>query len=205
MADLTLTTFLSLDGVYQAPGAPDEDTGDGFAHGGWVAPYADEDLGRFLDEGFRRSAAFLLGRRTYDIFAAYWPKITDEDHLIAARLNGLPKYVVSSTLQDPRWAGTTVVAGDLVTEVTRLKERTSGGELQVHGSGRLARALHAAGLVDVYRLIVFPVLLGSGRRFFPEGGAPTALEPVSGRTTARGVEIRTYRPAGPARFGTVGA
>ncbi|PCG86608.1 deaminase [Streptomyces sp. WZ.A104] len=204
MAELTLTAFLTLDGVYQAPGGVDEDTSGGFAYGGWVFPYADEDMGAFMEEVFRRPAAFLLGRRTYDIFAAYWPKVTEEDDLIAAGLNELPKYVVSSTLRDPQWQGTTVLDGDLVTEVTRLKERTRGGELQVHGSGQLARALHEAGLIDTYRLLVFPVLLGAGRRLFGEGGAPTALEPTSARTTSSGIAIQTYRRGGPARFGTIG-
>lgn len=204
MAELTLTAFLTLDGVYQAPGGVEEDPSDGFAYGGWIAPYADDDMAAFTEQVFRRPAAFLLGRRTYDIFAAHWPKFTDGNDPIASKLNGLPKYVVSSTLRDPQWQGTTVLDGDLVTEVTRLKEQTHGGELQIHGSGRLARALHAAGLIDTYNLLVFPVVLGAGRRFFPEGGAPTALELTSARTTAGGIAIQTYRPQGPARFATIG-
>ncbi|MFJ7769720.1 dihydrofolate reductase family protein [Streptomyces sp. NPDC097107] len=150
MGKLVLTTFISLDGVHQAPGGPREDTRDGFEQGGWSVPYGDEDFGRFVDEVFGRVGAFLLGRRTYDIFASYWPKMTDPADPVASKLNGLPKFVASTTLTDPGWAGTTVLGGDLAKEVTALKERTDG-ELQVHGSGALAGSLLALDLVDSVR------------------------------------------------------
>ncbi|MER5500503.1 MULTISPECIES: dihydrofolate reductase family protein [unclassified Streptomyces] len=202
MAKLTLTTFLSLDGVMQAPGAPDEDTGGGFEYGGWTVPFADEGMIEFISGVMGRSAAFLLGRRTYDIFAGYWPKVTDPDDPIAGPLNTRPKYVVSTTLSDPGWQNTTVVSTDVAEEVARIKERTEGGELQVHGSGGLARFLMAHGLIDEYNLLTYPVVLGRGRRLFPEDGRPTAFERVGARETPSGVSIHTYRPTGPARFGS---
>ncbi|MFB7916466.1 dihydrofolate reductase family protein [Streptomyces sp. NPDC056061] len=201
-AKLTLTTFLTLDGVMQAPGAPEEDTRDGFAYGGWQVPLVDEDMGKYMSEVFGRSAAFLLGRRTYDIFAAYWPEVTDPDDPIAGRLNALPKYVVSTTLREPKWRNTTVVATDVPAEIARIKERTGDGELQIHGSGDLARSLMAHDLIDEYNILVHPVVLGRGRRLFPDGGLPTAFEQTASRTTARGISIHTYRPAGRARFGS---
>ncbi|WP_335937804.1 dihydrofolate reductase family protein [Streptomyces sp. PTD5-9] len=203
MGKLTLTTFLTLDGVMQGPGGPDEDPGDGFAHGGWLAPFADEDMGRFMSEVFDRSAAFLLGRRTYDIFVAHWPKVTDPGDPVAARLNAHPKYVVSTTLKDPDWRHTTVVSADVPAEVARLKERTEGGELQIHGSGALARSLMAHDLIDEYNLLIYPVVLGRGRRLFPDGGPPTSFEPTGARTTSSGIAIHTYRPVGRPRYGSL--
>ncbi|MFE4453569.1 dihydrofolate reductase family protein [Streptomyces sp. NPDC056796] len=202
MAKLTLTTFVSLDGVMQAPGGPGEDTTGGFEYGGWQVPFGDEGLGAFIHEVFDRSGAYLLGRRTYDIFSSYWPRVTDPQDPIAARLNTLPKHVVSRTLTDPAWENTTVVSGDVPAEVARLKERTEEGDLQIHGSGVLAQSLLAHDLIDEFNLIVHPVYLGSGRRLFPEGGQPTAFELTGARTTGSGIAIHTYRPAGPARFGT---
>ncbi|OKK04495.1 deaminase [Streptomyces sp. CB03234] len=201
MAKLTLTTFMTLDGVMQAPGGPDEDRTDGFEYGGWSVPFADEDFGRFMDDVFGRVDAFLLGRRTYEIFASYWPKVTDENDLIASRLNSLPKYVVSRTLDKADWNNSTVISGDLTEEVERLKQRP-GREIQVHGSARLAQSLIALGLLDELNLLVFPVFLGKGRRLFPDGGAPTAFGLTGHRTTSTGITIQTYRPTGPARFGT---
>ncbi|WP_121749923.1 dihydrofolate reductase family protein [Streptomyces sp. E2N166] len=201
MGKLVLTTFLTLDGVYQAPGGPREDTRDGFEQGGWSVPYGDEDFGRFVDEVFGRVGAFLLGRRTYDIFASYWPKMTDPADPVASKLNGLPKYVASTTLTDPGWAGTTVLDGDLAKEVTALKERTDG-ELQVHGSGALAGSLLALDLVDTVHLLTFPVVLGAGRRLFAEGALPTAFRHSGGRVTAAGVSIQSYDLAGRPEYGS---
>ncbi|MFE0805676.1 dihydrofolate reductase family protein [Streptomyces sp. NPDC058812] len=201
MGKLVLTTFITLDGVYQAPGGPREDTRDGFEQGGWSVPYGDEDFGRFVDEVFGRVGAFLLGRRTYDIFASYWPKMTDPADPVASKLNGLPKYVASTTLTDPGWAGTTVLGGDLAKEVTALKERTDG-ELQVHGSGALAGSLLALDLVDTVHLLTFPVVLGAGRRLFAEGALPTAFRHTGGRVTAAGVSIQSYDLAGRPEYGS---
>ncbi|MCX4531637.1 dihydrofolate reductase family protein [Streptomyces sp. NBC_00841] len=203
MAKLTLTTFLSLDGVMQAPGRPDEDRSGGFEYGGWLAPFMDQGMGQFMTEVFDRSAAFLLGRRTYDIFAAYWPKVTDPDDPIACRLNPYPKYVVSTTLEKADWENTTVVSADVAEEVARIKERTVGGELQIHGSGALAQSLMAHDLIDEYNLLTYPVVLGRGRRLFPEGGLPTAFRLTGARITPKGIAIHTYRPVGRARFGSV--
>lgn len=201
MAKLTLTEFLTLDGVVQAPGGPDEDRDGGFEHGGWLVPYADEDMGRFMDEVFRTVDGFLLGRRTYQIFAAHWPHVTDEDDPIATKLNTLPKYVASRTLEKVEWHNSTLLGGDAAREVAALKERLEG-ELQIHGSGTLARSLMAHGLIDEYRLLVYPVLLGGGKRLFDDGAVPTALELTDSRTTGTGVAIHTYRAVGRPRYGS---
>jgi dihydrofolate reductase len=200
---LTVTTFLSVDGVYQGPGGPDEDRTGGFDRGGWLAPHFDDETGRFMEEAFRQADAFLLGRRTYEIFEAWWPNVTDPDDVVAHGLNSLPKHVVSSTLTDPGWSGTSVIAGDLATAVAELKAQP-GRELQVHGSGELVRGLLALDLVDRLRLLVFPVIVGAGRRLFPGTGVATGLALESARTTPSGVSISVYRPTGRPTFGTVG-
>ncbi|OIJ64107.1 dihydrofolate reductase family protein [Streptomyces mangrovisoli] len=204
MGKLTSTIFVTLDGVYQAPGGPQEDTRGGFTHGGWSFTYGDEDFGRFVGEVFRRAGAFLLGRRTYDIFAGYWPGMTDPADPIAGPLNALPKYVPSSTLTDPAWNGTTVLGGDLAKEVAAVKERTDG-ELQLHGSGALLRSLLELGLVDTVHLITFPVVLGTGLRLFPEGTAPMAFRHTGGRITSAGVSIQSYDRAGRPEYGDYSA
>ncbi|KOU59360.1 deaminase/reductase [Streptomyces sp. MMG1533] len=201
MGKLVLTSFVTLDGVHQAPGGPKEDTRDGFRQGGWTVPYWDDDFGRFVSGVFDRVGAFLLGRRTYDIFAAYWPKNTDPADPVASKLNALPKYVASETLTDPAWAGTTVIGGDLAKEVAALKERTDG-ELQVHGSGALARSLLALDLVDTVHLLTFPVVLGAGRRLFAEGSVPTAFRHTGGEVTGAGVSIQTYDVTGRPEYGS---
>lgn len=139
MGKLSLTAFVTLDGVHQAPGGREEDRRDGFEHGGWSFPYDDEDFGQFITEVFGRAGAFLLGRHTYEIFAGFWPKVTDPADPVAGKLNSLPKYVASSSITRPEWAGTTVISGDLAKEVTAIKENTEG-ELQVHGSAALAQS-----------------------------------------------------------------
>jgi dihydrofolate reductase len=199
---LTVTTFLSVDGVYQGPGGPDEDRSGGFDRGGWLVPHFDEATGQFIDEVFGQVDAFLLGRRTYDIFAASWPNATDPDDLVAKRLNTLPKYVASTTLQDPKWANTTVLEGDLAAAVRELKQR-EGRELQVHGSGALVRFLLGNDLVDRLNLLVFPVIVGAGRRLLPDEGIATGLALDESRTTPSGVTISVYRPTGRPEFGSV--
>lgn len=200
--ELTVTTFLSVDGVYQGPGGPDEDRSDGFDRGGWLVPHFDDATGAFMDGVFREADAFLLGRRTYDIFAASWPNATDPDDTVANRLNTLPKYVASTTLKDPAWAGTTVLQGDVADAVRELKARP-GRELQVHGSGRLVRFLLDHDLVDRLNLLVFPVIVGAGRRLFPEHGLATGLALDESRTTPNGVTVSVYRTAGRPEFGSV--
>jgi dihydrofolate reductase len=199
---LTSTIFVSVDGVYQGPGGPTEDTSNGFTRGGWLTPHFDEDTGKFITEVFDQADAFLLGRRTYDIFAGYWPKVTDPNDPVASPLNGLPKYVASTTLKDPEWAKTTVLDGDVAEAVHKLKEQ-QGRELQVHGSGQLVRFLLDNDLVDRLNLLTFPVIVGAGRRLFPESGIATGLAVESARTTGSGVTIALYRPTGRAEFGEV--
>lgn len=201
MGKLTLTAFVTLDGVHQAPGGREEDCRDGFEHGGWSFPYDDEDFGQFITEVFGRAGAFLLGRHTYEIFAGFWPKVTDPADPVAGKLNALPKYVASSSITRPEWAGTTVISGDLAKEVTAIKENTEG-ELQVHGSAVLAQSLLALDLVDTVHLLSFPVVLGTGRRLFAEGAVPTAFRHAGARLTSKGVAIHTYDLAGRPEYGT---
>ncbi|MFB7264847.1 dihydrofolate reductase family protein [Streptomyces nojiriensis] len=204
MGMLTLTTFVTLDGVMQAPGGPEEDPSGGFEYGGWVAPFADEGMGEFITEVFGRAEAFLLGRKTYEIFASYWPEHDDPADPVAGKLNRLPKYVASTTLKEPAWGPVTVLDGEhLQGEIVRVKDELEG-ELQVHGSGQLAQWLLARDLVEEINLLVFPVVLGAGQRLFPTGGLPTAYEVVSSRTTPAGTAVHTYRPTGRATFATIG-
>jgi dihydrofolate reductase len=198
---LTATTFVTLDGVMQAPGGPDEDRSGGFEHGGWSFIFADEDFGRLVAQRFELADAFLLGRRTYDIFAAYWPKVTDEDHPIASRLNALPKYVASRSARELDWPGARLLEGDVVAAVRELKDRP-GRELQVHGSGDLLQTLMAADLVDEHRVYVYPVVVGSGRRLFEEGGPPRMLRHIETTTTAAGVIVSAYERGGPLVVGS---
>jgi dihydrofolate reductase len=198
---LTVTTFVSLDGVMQAPGGPDEDRSGGFEQGGWLVPYADDDMAQAMTAFFTEADAFLLGRRTYEIFAGFWPKVTDPNDPIAGPLNSLPKYVPTRTLGKASWPGTTLLKGDLAEEVAALKAQP-GRELQVHGSGRLARALMQHGLVDEYRLLTYPVILGAGRRLFAEGAKPTALRFVDHRTSSTGISIDVYQPVGDPTYGS---
>ena len=198
---LTLHTFLTLDGVMQAPGGPDEDPSGGFGYGGWSAPYGGEESGAAITGWFEHASAFLLGRKTYQIFAAYWPRVTDAGNPIASKLNALPKYVASATLPSVDWANSTLLGGDVVTEVGKLKERP-GDELQVHGSGELAQELIEADLVDEYRLMFIPVHLGSGRKLFRDGTRAAALRLIKSSVTSTGVIIASYLPDGPVRTGS---
>ncbi len=198
---LTLHTFLTLDGVMQAPGAPEEDTSGGFAHGGWSFPYGDQDFGATMAGWFSRASAFLLGRKTYEIFSGHWPRVTDPADPIAGPLNALPKYVASTTLASADWRNSSLLSGDVAAGVARLKE-LPGSELQVHGSGELAQTLIEHDLVDEYRLLVFPLHLGQGQKLFRDGARAASLRLVSTRATAAGVVIATYEPAGPPRHGS---
>jgi dihydrofolate reductase len=199
--ELTITTFVSLDGVMQAPGGPEEDPSGGFEHGGWCYPFGDAAFGEYMTGVFQHVDAFLLGRRTYEIFAEYWPAQDDPDNLIAAKLNVLPKHVASTTLSEVSWKGAQLIDGDVVEAVRALKAQ-SGRELQVHGSAGLAQTLIREGLIDLYRVLVFPVVVGSGRRLFGDGAVPVTLSLESTSTTPAGVTISEYRPAGPLQVGS---
>jgi dihydrofolate reductase len=195
-----LATYLSLDGVMQGPGRPTEDPSGGFEHGGWQFPYADEELGTFSEQWFAEADAFLLGRRTYEIFAAFWPTVTDADDVIATSLNTLPKYVVSTTLDRAEWHNTTIIRTDVLEKVAELRERP-GRELQIHGSGALARTLLDHGMLDELRLWTYPVVLGSGMRLFEPGRTATAMRLIESRTTGSGCVVSVYRPAGKPTYG----
>lgn len=198
---LTIHTFLTLDGVMQAPGGPEEDREGRFEHGGWSVPYGDADFGEAMVGWFADADAFLLGRKTYEIFNGHWPRVTDADDPIASKLNALPKHVASTTLDTVEWHNSSLLGGDVTAEVAKLKEQP-GKELQVHGSGGLAQTLIAHDLIDEYRLLIFPVRLGSGKKLFRDGATPAALRLTGSRTTSTGVLIATYEPAGPVRHGS---
>ena len=199
---LTATMMVSVDGVYQGPGGPDEDRRDGFDRGGWVAPFFDEETGQFVTSVFERADALLLGRRTWEIFEGYWPH-HDEGDPVSHGINVLPKYVPSTTLREPGW-NTSVISADVEAAVRDLKEKP-GRELQVHGSGQLLRWLLERDLVDELVLQVYPVVVGAGRRLFPEQGPSHSLALVESRATPSGVSLQTYRPAGRATFRSVDA
>lgn len=191
---LTVHTFLTLDGVMQGPGAADEDTSNGFDRGGWLVPHLDDDFGRIVDGWFGQAEEFLFGRSTYEMMQAFWPQVTEPDNPVAAALNGLPKHVVSTTLTEAGWNNTTVISSGVLDAVSALKDRP-GRELQVHGSWRLARTLHDAGMVDEYRLLVFPVVVGSGKRLFAEDAAASAYTLLDSEVTGTGVIHQVLRPA----------
>jgi dihydrofolate reductase len=192
---LILNAFVTMDGVMQGPGGTDEDRSNGFDHGGWLVPFADPDMGRIVTAWFERADEFLLGRRTYELFSAFWPRVTDPDDVIARKLNGLPKHVVSRSLRSTDWAHSSVIGDDVAEAVKALKDKP-GGELQVHGSAQLAQTLIEKGLVDEYRLVVFPVVLGAGKRLFGDGTVPTSFETVDSTTTGAGAVALTLRPTG---------
>jgi len=198
---LVLMEFLSLDGVCQGPGAPDEDTTDDFTRGGWFVPYLEEGFMRQVTGWVAEADGLLFGRRTYENFARDWPKMDDPDDPIASRMNGLPKYVASNTLKQADWAPSTILSGDVAAQVAELKQRP-GRELQIHGSARLAYSLLAAGLIDTLRLIIAPVVVGQGRKLFSEGGVPLGLKLLSAATTPGGLAVHTYEKAGTPAFET---
>ncbi len=192
---LTASMMVTLDGVYQGPGGPDEDRRGGFDRGGWTAPYADADMGPVLTAMFERADALLLGRMTWQIWEPYWPK--HDDHPLGHRINELPKYVPSTTLKDPTWQGTQVIDGDVEAAIRQLKA-APGGELQVHGSGVLLRWLLEHDLVDELNLRIHPIIVGDGLRLFPEHGPTHDLELLDSQTTSTGVMVQTFRPRGRA-------
>jgi dihydrofolate reductase len=201
---LTTTTNVSVDGVMQGLGGPDEDRRGGFERGGWALPLFDDEAAAFVYEVYRRADAFLFGRRTYEIFAGYWGVMADSTNPIAVALNARPKYVASTTLTDPQWADTTVLSGDVAAAVDELKAKP-GGELQVHGSGNLVRWLLDNHLIDEITLLTYPVVIGQGTRLFPATGPDAALELVESQSTPTGVIIQVYRPTGRPQYATATA
>ena len=203
MRRLLASAFVSLDGVMQAPGGPEEDPSGGFAYGGWTVPYweGDDAMRPVLDRLFDAPFALLLGRRTYEIFAAFWPYADDE---IAAAFNPATKYVVTSSDAPLSWAGSVAIRGDIPAEIARLK-REDGPDLLIQGSATLLRAMLAHRLVDELTLFTFPVVFGKGKRWYGEDAAPSALELVESGVSNRGVTIGRYRPAGEIRTGSFAA
>jgi dihydrofolate reductase len=189
---MVVLEYVSLDGVIQAPGHVGEDPAGGFAHGGWTGPFISQHP-HFVAESFSAADGFLFGRLTYEIFAAYWPTVTDPGDPIAQALNTRPKYVAAASPPDPAWAGTTVLAGDVASQVARLKAEP-GRELLVVGSGQLAQALADHGLVDEYRLLVHPIMVGSGKKLFRDGAEPTPMRLVEVTASTGGLVFLTYRP-----------
>jgi len=195
MRKVVVFNSVTLDGVMQAPGRTDEDRRGGFAHGGWAVPYNDPVMGRVAAEGMADAGPLLLGRRTYEDFSSFWPN--QKDNPFTEVLDNTPKYVASTTLEEPLpWSNSTLLEGDAAEAVARLK-RQPGKDLTVLGSGELVQALMRRNLVDVYVLLIHPLVLGSGRRLFADGGPSTALRLVDTTTTTTGVVIATYQAADP--------
>lgn len=193
MRKLIVSTFMTLDGVMQAPGGPDEDNEGGFAHGGWSVSYWDEQMGQVMSEAMSAPFDLVLGRKTYDIFAAHWPYATDDPG--SKPLNDATKYVASRSHPRLEWSNSVLIEGDAGEGIAALK-KDDGPELQVHGSGDLVQTLLRHNLVDQYRLWVFPLVIGSGKRLFSQGTIPAGLTLVDSAVSTTGVVIGTYEPAG---------
>jgi dihydrofolate reductase len=202
MRTLRMVNFLTLDGVMQGPGHPDEDRRGGFEHGGWVTPYLDDAWGRFAAEGMQQGDSLLFGRITYEKMAAYWPHQPDADP-IAATMNRFTKYVTSTTLDQVSWENTVVITGDVVAEVSKLKTQP-GKNITILGSGNLLRTLMRRDLIDEYALLLCPLILGSGMRLFDDALPKTPLTLVDSTTTSTGALILTYRPESRAGSAPVG-
>ena len=204
---LTTVTNVSVDGVMQGLGGPDEDRSGGFERGGWALPLFDDEAETYLGNVYQRADAFLFGRRTYEIFAGSWGTgswgANQGDNPIGDALNTRPKYVASTTLTDPQWADTTVLSGDVAAAIGELKAKPAG-ELQVHGSGSLVRWLLDNHLVDELILLTYPVVVGQGTRLFPDTGPDTALDLVHTQSTPKGVSIQVYRLSGRPEYAPAG-
>jgi len=199
MRELVVSAFVSLDGVMQAPGGPEEDPTGGFAHGGWTVNYWDDSMGEAMDGLFAEPFDLLLGRKTYEIFAAHWPNI--EGDPIAEAFNAVTKYVATSSAEPLAWHNSVALRGDVPMAVGRLK-RKDGPKLLVQGSSVLIQALLAHDLIDELRLLVFPLVLGPGKRLFGDGTIPAALKLVDSTTSSTGVVMATYTPAGAVTTGS---
>ena len=192
MGKLIVNEFMSLDGVAQAPGLEDEDRSGGFRHGGWHMQFMEDELAmQWVTRSILEASGFLLGRRTFEIFAAHWPNASEEEQVVAEPLNAKPKWVASTTLTEPlEWQGSTLLQGDLAQAVTTLKEQESG-DVHVIGSTQLVQALIEKELVDQYRVMIDPIALGGGKRFFPEDGALRPLQLVDSQVTEKGAVLAT--------------
>jgi len=202
MRKLVVDTFTTLDGVMQAPGGPDEDRDGGFRHGGWLVPYFDEKFVEIMTDWTKRAGAFLLGRKTYEIFAGSWPKSTDPADEIATALNTRPKFVASRTLDTLAWNNSHLLKGDVAEEVAELKAQ-EGGEIQVHGSSNLIQTLLKHDLVDTLRIWQFPVVLGTGKRLFGEGTIPRSFRIVDTQMNTTDAVLHVYERAGGLKYGEV--
>lgn len=200
MSKLIVLSFITLDGVMQAPGGPDEDPTGGFKYGGWTAGYWDDFLGGVMGEQMAKPFDLLLGRKTYEIFAAYWPYAKSDDP-IAVKFNGAKKYVASTTLEKLDWSNSTLIKGDIVQEIKKLKQQNRP-ELQVYGSGNLIQTLLKHDLIDEFRLKIFPITLGNGKRLFSDGTIPAGLKLIDSRTSTTGVIVATYERAGEVKTGS---
>jgi dihydrofolate reductase len=198
LRNLVVNTFVSLDGVMQAPGGPEEDPTGGFEHGGWSVNFWDDQMMKSMSEFMGKPFDLVLGRKTYEIFAAHWPH---SDEPGAAELNRATKYVASRTLESLEWDPSQLLKGDVGEAVARLKEE-DGPELQVHGSSDLIQTLLEAGVIDQFRVLIFPVVLGAGKRLFGEGAPPGALKLVDSKVSSTGVVMATYEPAGEIPIGS---
>lgn len=193
--------FVSLDGVYQGPGSPDEDRTDGFDRGGWLVPFVDPAFESAVEAWMETADAFLFGRRTYEAFSQFWPTVTNPADRNAAKLNGLPKYVAARSAVEVSWRPATILSGDVVAGVAKLKQQP-GREIQIHGSGSLAASMFRAGLIDELRLAVAPVVVGAGHRLFGETDSARGLELIDESRTPKGLLLQTLRYTGPLTVGT---
>jgi len=199
MRNLAVLTFVTLDGVMQAPGDPDEDRSGGFKQGGWVRGYWDDFLGKVMSEQMKGPFDLLLGRKTYDLFDGYWPNAGDAPG--AKQYNSARKYVVSRKTRRLEWANSELVSGDIISKIRNLKKR-KGPEIQVHGSGNLIQTLLKHDLIDEFRLKIFPITLARGKRLFAEGTIPSGFQLVESKPSPRGVLVATYRRAGTIKTGS---
>jgi dihydrofolate reductase len=200
MRKIVVLSFITLDGVMQAPGGPEEDTSGGFEYGGWTVPYFDEELGKIMGEQMAHSSDLLLGRKTFEIFASYWPEHEDE----WPGINTVAKYVASNTMSSHAWHNSVFFKGDVVDEIKKLK-RQAGPDLQVHGSGNLIQTLLKNDLVDEFWLKIFPLTLGNGKRLFSNGTIPANFKLLESKVTPQGVIVASYGRDGEPTTGSFGA
>ena len=201
MRRLVVLSFITLDGVMQAPGGPEEDPAGGFKHGGWTVGYFDDFLGNVMGEQMRRPYDLLLGRKTYEIFAAHWPYVKTDDDPIAAGINQAKKYVASKTLKKIDWNNSELIKGDVANEVEKLKEEV-GPDIQIHGGGHLIQTLLKHDLIDEFWLKTFPVILGRGKRLFTDATIPVAFKLLESQISPCGVIVARYMRAGEVKTGS---